>query len=156
VNNSLAPATDTLGDRAAGMLGGDALTLEALRRINTNLASQVAAKYGTRRSALAIGKLLPFGIGAVVGGTANYSFVRVVGKQAAVFFREVANALPAADGGPTAARPRHLSSVPPADSTGHQPPPPTEKSIRYPNPRADISEIDRRRAIPAESWEKES
>ena len=156
--NIVQPATDSLSDKAAGLLGGDALTLEALRRINTNLASQVATKYGTRRSALAIGKLLPFGIGAVVGGTANYSFVRVVGKQSARFFKDVAYDLPAiGDGNPIAPQPRHLSSVPTADAVDEAdlPPAPTADSIRYPNPPADISDIDRRRAIPTESWEAE-
>ncbi len=153
VNGTLAPATDTLSDKAASILGGDALTLEALRRINTNLASQVATKYGTRRSVLAVGKLLPFGVGAVVGGTANYSFVRVVGKQSAQFFKSMVRTLPAPTDSPVAPQPRHLSSVP---IEGEIPPPPTENSVRYPNPPADISEIDRRRAIPTEGWEKES
>ncbi len=104
-------AGDGLGQRAAGVAGGDALTLDALRRINTDLAGQVVAKYGTRRSALAIGKLLPFGVGAVVGGTANYGFVRMVGNQARKFFVETAKVLPAGDG-VFMGQPRHLSSVP--------------------------------------------
>lgn len=106
-----AEAADGLGQRAAGVVGGDALTLDALRRINTDLAGQVVAKYGTRRSALAIGKLLPFGVGAVVGGTANYSFVRMVGNQARKFFSDTARTLHVGDV-PLLSRPRHLSSVP--------------------------------------------
>ncbi len=106
-----AEAADGLSQRAAGVLGGDALTLDALRRINTELAAQVVAKYGTRRSALAIGKLLPFGLGAVVGGAANYSFVRMVGGHARDFFAETAGSLPAGSD-PSLSRPRHLSSVP--------------------------------------------
>ena len=163
VNGALVPATDNLGDKAASLLGGDAVTIEALRRINTSLASQVATKYGTRRSALAIGKLLPFGIGAVVGGTANYSFVRIVGKQATEFFKQAMVALPALVGsgsdigGVGENRARHLSGVPtPSDAGGEQPPPPNEHSIRYPNPPADLSDIDRRRAIPTDSTEKEA
>ncbi len=107
-------AADGLSQRAAGVVGGDALTLDALRRINTDLAGQVVAKYGARRSALAIGKLLPFGVGAVVGGTANYGFVRMVGNQARKFFADSARLLPAANG-PFVDRPRHLSSVPDAN-----------------------------------------
>lgn len=72
--------------RLAGLAGGDAATLDALRRINTNLAGRVVAKYGSRRSLLAVGKLLPFGVGAVVGGSANYFLTRVVAKQARGFF----------------------------------------------------------------------
>lgn len=106
-----AAAAEGLSHRAVGVVGGDALTLDALRRINTDLAGQVVAKYGTRRSVLAIGKLLPFGVGAVVGGTANYGFVHIVGGQAKKFFEETARVLPAV-GGRLPNRPRHLSSVP--------------------------------------------
>ena len=109
-------AADGLGQRAAGVVGGDALTLDALRRINTDLAGQVVAKYGARRSVLAIGKLLPFGVGAVVGGTANYGFVRMVGNQARKFFATSTAALPS--GGPFLDRPRHLTSVPDGNGDG--------------------------------------
>ena len=151
--DELVPAGDQVGTKAAGLLGGDAATVEALRRMNTTLASQVATKYGTRRSALAVGKLLPFGIGAVVGGTANYTFVRVVGKQAHEFFGQARMMLPAGSS-PVAPQPRHLSSVDASDKT--PPPPPTSGSARYPNPAADLSGRDRRNAIPTEGREKES
>ncbi len=85
----LVDAGDAASARGATMFGGDIAALEALRRINTNLAAEVVKKYGTRRSALAAGKLLPFGIGAVVGGSANWAFVRAVGKQSVRFFRDV-------------------------------------------------------------------
>ncbi len=139
--------------RAAGMVGGDAATLDALRRLNSSLASQVLKKYGTRRSVLAVGKLLPFGIGAVVGGGANYAFVRVVGRQADQFFRS-ALLLPSAlhtagDGG--SSRPRWLRSVPDPEPT---PPPPGSDSIRNPNPNVRLTAIDRRNAIPTEGREK--
>ena len=110
-----AQAAEGLGQRTAGVVGGDALTLDALRRINTDLAGQVVAKYGARRSALAVGKLLPFGVGAVVGGSANYGFVRMVGKQATKFFTEMNAALAAGDR-PFIKAPRHLSSVPDGES----------------------------------------
>ncbi len=106
-----AEMAEGLSQRTAGVVTGDALTLDALRRINTDLAGQVVAKYGARRSALAIGKLLPFGVGAVVGGTANYGFVRMVGNQARKFFTETVGVLPSGDG-PFVDQPRHLSSVP--------------------------------------------
>ncbi len=89
VGTMLDKAGDAASARGATMFGGDMAAVEALRRINTNLAAEVVKKYGTRRSALAAGKLLPFGIGAVVGGSANWAFVRAVGKQSVRFFRDV-------------------------------------------------------------------
>ncbi len=101
--------------KVASVVGTDAVTIDALRRINASLAAQVAKKYGTRRSALALGKLLPFGIGAAVGGAANFAFVRVVGKQAKRFFT---SALP----------------VGPSASNGSLPPPPTAGDLMPPIP----------------------
>lgn len=62
----------------------------ALRAINRRLGRRIVTKYGTKRGALAIGRALPFGIGAVIGGTGNYAWVRTVGHQADKFFRELA------------------------------------------------------------------
>lgn len=153
IDSSLATG-EQLTARAAGVLGSDAATLDALRRINSSLASLVLKKYGTRRSMLAVGKLLPFGIGAVVGGGANYAFVRVVGKQADRFFRD-ARLLPSlpleAGDGSGADRPRWLRSVPDPDPI---PPPPGPADRRHPNPQARLTAVDRGNAIPTEGREK--
>ena len=79
--------TDGLG-RAAGLAGSDAVTVEAIRRVNTNLASQVLTRYGSRRGAIALGKLLPLGIGAVWGASSTWALIRTVGGHADRFFRE--------------------------------------------------------------------
>lgn len=145
---------DRVGDaasaRGAKMFGGDMAALEALRRINTNLAAEVLKKYGTRRSALAVGKLLPFGIGAVVGGSANWAFVRTVGKQSVRFFRDVPALSPHQQPGilgivtgegqqtPTGTAP--TSDRPP-------PPPPASGADRSVNPPTQLTESERRNAI---------
>ncbi len=72
--------------RAAGLAGSDALTVDSLRRINSNLATKVAARYGSRRGAVALGKLLPFGIGAVWGGASTWALIRTVGSHAERLF----------------------------------------------------------------------
>lgn len=36
---------------------------------------------------IALGRALPFGIGAVIGGTTNYAFARTIARQADEFFR---------------------------------------------------------------------
>jgi hypothetical protein len=66
--------------------GGQMATIDALRRINTTLVSQVLKKWGTRRGAATVGKLLPFGVGAAVGGSANFMMIREFAKQADRFF----------------------------------------------------------------------
>lgn len=115
--------------RLAGLVGGDAAKLDALRRINTSLATTVVSKYGSRRSAVAVGKLLPFGIGAVVGGTANYALIRVVGIQANRFFADY----------------RSLMAVPP-------PPLPGQRPLAPPAPAALESGAADEPALDAGDW----
>lgn len=146
--NSNRQLTDRVGDaasaRGAKMFGGDMAALEALRRINTNLAAEVVKKYGTRRSALAAGKLLPFGIGAVVGGSANWAFVRAVGKQSVRFFRDVPSLSPQHQSG-------ILSVITGgADDPASKPPPPASRAERGVNPPASLTENERRNAIPVD------
>lgn len=62
---------------------------EVLRQINRTLGRTIITKYGTKRGAMAIGKLLPLGIGAAIGGSANYVLVRQVGRQADHFFKAI-------------------------------------------------------------------
>lgn len=78
-------AIEIAGD-AVGGGAGQMATIDALRRINTTLVSQVLKKWGTRRGAATVGKLLPFGVGAAVGGSANFFMIRGFAKQADRFF----------------------------------------------------------------------
>jgi hypothetical protein len=77
--------------RGLGIQGAPArgVSLAGLRSINGSLARLMAAKYGRRRGVVAAGTALPFGIGAVVGGTANYAMVRTLAHQADRFFAEL-------------------------------------------------------------------
>lgn len=75
-----------IAGEAIGGGAGQYVTIDALRRINAQLVSQVLKKWGTRRGAATVGKLLPFGIGAAVGGSANYVMLREFAKQANRFF----------------------------------------------------------------------
>ncbi|MDP1792789.1 MAG: hypothetical protein Q8K63_01520, partial [Acidimicrobiales bacterium] len=63
---------------------------EVLRRVNGKLGRTIVTKYGTRRGAVALGRVLPFGIGAAIGGAANYGLIRVIGRQADAFFAQIA------------------------------------------------------------------
>ena len=77
-----------IAGEALGGGAGQVATIDALRRINTTLVGQVLQKWGTRRGAATVGKLLPFGIGAAVGGSANFLMMREFAKQADTFFNQ--------------------------------------------------------------------
>ncbi|MEE9417435.1 MAG: EcsC family protein [Acidimicrobiales bacterium] len=68
-------------------VSGAKMPLEVIERLNQTLGAHVLAKYGTRRGIATVGRLLPFGVGAVIGGGANYTMTRTLAKQADQFFR---------------------------------------------------------------------
>jgi hypothetical protein len=43
-----------------------------LRKINQKVGATILTKYGTKRGGIALGRLVPFGVGAIIGGSANY------------------------------------------------------------------------------------
>jgi hypothetical protein len=73
--------TDLLGPgRTSGAWlaeGAELLPLPALSQLNTRLMRYFVKRYALKRSAMALGKMLPVGIGAVVGGGGN----RMMGKK---------------------------------------------------------------------------
>lgn len=54
-----------------------------LQQINKKVGTTILTKYGTKRGGVAIGKLIPFGIGAAIGGSFNY-YTMSGFKQAAI------------------------------------------------------------------------
>ncbi|MEZ5410841.1 MAG: hypothetical protein R2761_22625 [Acidimicrobiales bacterium] len=107
---------ERVGALVAGAAGGDVATIDALRKLNASLAVRVTERWGTRAGAESLGKLLPFGIGAVVGGSANWALTRAVGLQSRRFFGQY-----------------HLLVVPPPPSI---PPPPAADTPALPPPTA--------------------
>lgn len=78
-----------LADRMdVGSVSGKGLKvpLEVLERVNANIGANLLSKFGTRRGAIAVGRILPFGVGAVIGGGANYAMVRSLSRNADNFF----------------------------------------------------------------------
>jgi hypothetical protein len=57
--------------------GAATLPLPAVSQLNSRLMRYFVKRYTLRRGALAFGKMLPVGIGAVVGGVGN----RMMGKK---------------------------------------------------------------------------
>ena len=105
---------ERVGALVAGAASGDVATIDALRKLNASLAVRVTERWGTRAGAESVGKLLPFGIGAVVGGSANWALTRAAGLQARRFFIQY-----------------HLLVVPPPPSI---PPPPAADAPALPAP----------------------
>jgi len=56
-------------------------------RMNQKIARKLVVKYGSKRGGTALGRLIPFGVGAVVGGTFNYITLQKFGKAAENYFR---------------------------------------------------------------------
>ena len=112
-----------IAGEAIGGGAGQMATIDALRRINSQLVAQVLKKWGTRRGAATVGKLLPFGIGAAVGGSANYVMLREFSKQANRFFssydRDFVLGIR-----PQAGAPEDAIDVSSRESTPPPPPPP--------------------------------
>lgn len=58
-----------------------------LRRINKKVGTTILTKYGTKRGGVALGKLVPFGVGVVVGGGFNYLTMKAFAASARSYFR---------------------------------------------------------------------
>ncbi|MEN3111149.1 hypothetical protein ACFONG_04735 [Uliginosibacterium paludis] len=54
---------------------------EVFKRINIRVGTTIVTKYGTRRGGIAVGRLVPFGVGALIGG--GFNLVTMKGFKAA-------------------------------------------------------------------------
>ena len=62
------------------------IPLATLRIINTGIERLVVQRYGARQGVIALGRALPLGLGAAVGGGANYAAIRALARNADSFF----------------------------------------------------------------------
>lgn len=143
---SYADLAKDLDKRGVGHRGP--LPTGLLDKVNGRLGRYVIAKYGARRGALVMGKLLPFGIGAVIGGAANHTMVNSVIERADTFFSELSNIRPASPPPPPrpALDPGQLpppapgtQALPPPDA--HQPTAPPPKPQLPPRDERDIIDL---------------
>ena len=72
--------------KAVAKRGGVRGPIAMIRGINSSMGRMLLTRYGRRSGAVALGTALPFGIGAFVGGTANYAGMKAIGKHANTFF----------------------------------------------------------------------
>ena len=57
-------------------------------KINQRVGTVIIAKYGTKRGGVAIGRLVPFGAGALIGGVFNYFTMNSFKMAAIGFYKE--------------------------------------------------------------------
>jgi hypothetical protein len=60
-----------------------------LRKLNTKLGTTVLAKYGTKRGGLALGRMLPFGVGATIGGGVNLVATKSFGRAILRYYGQI-------------------------------------------------------------------
>ena len=97
--------------KTLGVRGAKSIPASVVRRVNAAMARSIATRYGTRRGAVALGSAIPFGVGALIGGTANWWGTRRLSKHADKFFRSLPYS--------------HVDD----DEPGRQPPPPSPGSV---------------------------
>lgn len=60
---------------------------EIFKRINRKVGTTIVTKYGTKRGGIAVGRLIPFGVGAVVGGGFNLATMKGFKKAAINYYK---------------------------------------------------------------------
>lgn len=73
-----------LSKKAASSVGS-----ATFRKINKTMAKKIFKGYGTKKGILALGKALPFGVGAVFGGASSYAGLKALIRDADRFFTEL-------------------------------------------------------------------
>ncbi|MFK8022598.1 MAG: EcsC family protein [Ilumatobacter sp.] len=108
--------------------GARQLTRRSIRQINSSIGASVVAKYGGRRLVAALGRAIPFGVGAVLGYGMNTRAVTMTSKHAHGFFTDFPISLAAID--------TDGQIIEREPTPQHQQPPPraTPRSITPPRP----------------------
>ncbi len=78
-----------LASELGGGLGGSAgrsVPAETVRQLNKAIGVAIVTRYGTRRGALAVGRAIPFGVGAALGYGLNSYMVKATARHADAFF----------------------------------------------------------------------
>lgn len=57
-----------------------------LQTINRKVSTTVLTKYGTKRGGVALGKLIPFGVGVLIGGGFNYITMKNFKRSSIEYF----------------------------------------------------------------------
>lgn len=78
----------TLNEASVGLAptANRQLPVAKLQAANRLMSRMFVQRYGTKRGLVALGRMLPIGIGAAIGGTANYVTIRTLARHADGFF----------------------------------------------------------------------
>lgn len=60
---------------------------EIFKRINQKVGTTIVTKYGTKRGGIALGRVIPFGVGAVIGGGFNLATMKGFKKAAITYYK---------------------------------------------------------------------
>jgi hypothetical protein len=75
--------------KGLGAKATKSIPMSVLRAVNSSAGRTIVTKYGTKRGVIALGRALPFGVGMVIGGGANYASVRIMANHANKFFLDL-------------------------------------------------------------------
>jgi len=79
-------AVKRVGTKVAVVQFNKNVTGKIIQKINSKVGTTLFTKYGTKRGGIALGKLIPFGVGAAITGTFNYNTMKRFGKSAISYY----------------------------------------------------------------------
>jgi hypothetical protein len=85
-----AEAVESIGTKIAIKQFNQRVSGEVFMRINRKLGTTVLTKWGTKRGGIAVGRLIPFGVGSAVGGGMNYLAARSFGGALIRYYSDLA------------------------------------------------------------------
>jgi hypothetical protein len=96
------PGGVSVVERAAGRPGAhwgrritESVSMDVVRRVNRILGQNFVTKYGTKQGILVLGKVMPFGVGAVIGAGGNATMARLIVRTTRSAFGPISSSLPA-------------------------------------------------------------
>lgn len=88
----IVPATEAgkrIGTKIAVKQFNQKVSGAIFKKINQKLGTTVLTKWGAKRGGVAVGRLIPFGVGSVVGGGVNYLTARGFGAAAVRYYADL-------------------------------------------------------------------
>jgi hypothetical protein len=85
----IAEAAERVGTKVAIAQFNSHVSGALFKQINKKLGTTVLTKWGTKRGGVAVGQLIPFGVGSAVGGGVNFVTARAFGAAALRLYTEL-------------------------------------------------------------------